>query len=48
MVALSPKTAITFGISQKSLIQPFPNVSFPLTIQFYFASQSPNGCDFAL
>jgi len=38
----------TFGISQKSLTQPFPNFSFPLSIQFYSASQSQNGCDFVL
>ena len=38
----------TFGISQKSLAQPFPIFCFPLSIRFYSASQSPNGCEFAL
>jgi len=36
----------TFGISQKkSLTRSFPNFSFPLSIRFSSASQSPNGCD---
>jgi len=36
----------TFGISQKSLTQPFPNFSFPLSIRFSSASQFPTGCEF--
>jgi len=37
-----------WNFTKKSLTQYFHNFSFPLFIRFSSASQSPNGCEFAL